>query len=290
MAQFLIWTTPCAKPIMVIVRHSYPPSLAALNARGAGRDVELEIREPADQLANRRRPGRMAGTLRPSPPFGPAGKRLFGGLCRAMNAGAEWLIDAIGCRGDSLADVDVLAQRLPGDHRRAGVARGRRRALAPVSSARRRYGVVSADRVPPVAAHLSRKTASPRSTSIAAGRGGWAWEERLAALLGAARTTVRNRPAARPGSPAGQDRGAENTSPRSARRSPDERRASGVSGLRGAVVFRLGTSLVTVCEYCHSVVARGDRSVDDLGKIAYLAETDSPLEVGHEGALSRPCV
>ena len=58
-------------------------------------------------------------------------------------------------------------------------------------------------------------------------------------------------------------------------------------GCGAPIVFRLGSSLVTVCEFCHSVVARGDRSVDDLGKIAFLAETDSPLEVGHEGTISR---
>lgn len=54
-------------------------------------------------------------------------------------------------------------------------------------------------------------------------------------------------------------------------------------GCGAPVQFRLGTSLVTVCEFCHSVVGRGDRNVEDLGKIAYLAETDSILEVGMKG-------
>lgn len=54
-------------------------------------------------------------------------------------------------------------------------------------------------------------------------------------------------------------------------------------GCGAPIVFRIGSSLVTVCEHCHSVVARGDRNVDDLGKIAYLAETDSVVEVGLEG-------
>ena len=54
-------------------------------------------------------------------------------------------------------------------------------------------------------------------------------------------------------------------------------------GCGAPIQFRLGSSLVTVCEFCHSVVARGDRSVEDLGKIAFLAETDSPLEVGVKG-------
>lgn len=54
-------------------------------------------------------------------------------------------------------------------------------------------------------------------------------------------------------------------------------------GCGAPIEFRLGSSLVTVCPHCQSVVARGDRSVDDLGKIAFLAETDSPLEVGLQG-------
>jgi hypothetical protein len=41
--------------------------------------------------------------------------------------------------------------------------------------------------------------------------------------------------------------------------------------------------LVTVCEYCRSVVARGDRRLEDLGKVADLVQTDSVLEVGRKG-------
>ncbi|HTN77955.1 MAG TPA: DUF4178 domain-containing protein, partial [Pirellulaceae bacterium] len=49
------------------------------------------------------------------------------------------------------------------------------------------------------------------------------------------------------------------------------------------VEFRVSSSLVTVCAYCHSVVARGDRELKDLGKVAALVETDSPLELGLTG-------
>jgi hypothetical protein len=54
-------------------------------------------------------------------------------------------------------------------------------------------------------------------------------------------------------------------------------------GCGAPIVFRLGSATVTVCQYCHSVVARGDRKIEDLGKIAYLADTDSALAVGLKG-------
>ena len=50
------------------------------------------------------------------------------------------------------------------------------------------------------------------------------------------------------------------------------------------VEFRRGLSVVVVCEYCRSVVARGDRAIEDLGKVAELIETGSPLQVGLRGA------
>ena len=40
---------------------------------------------------------------------------------------------------------------------------------------------------------------------------------------------------------------------------------------------------MAVCPYCRSVVARSDRRVEDLGKVAALVETDSLLEVGRKG-------
>jgi Zn finger protein HypA/HybF involved in hydrogenase expression len=51
----------------------------------------------------------------------------------------------------------------------------------------------------------------------------------------------------------------------------------------GPVKFKVGSSVVTVCEYCHSVVARGDRKLVDLGKVADLTETGAVLEVGLKG-------
>ncbi|MGK2857486.1 MAG: DUF4178 domain-containing protein [Thermoanaerobaculia bacterium] len=49
------------------------------------------------------------------------------------------------------------------------------------------------------------------------------------------------------------------------------------------VVFALGSSAVVVCASCRSVVARTDRAVEDLGKVAALADTDSALHVGQQG-------
>ncbi|HXG64125.1 MAG TPA: DUF4178 domain-containing protein, partial [Blastocatellia bacterium] len=49
------------------------------------------------------------------------------------------------------------------------------------------------------------------------------------------------------------------------------------------ITFKIGSAIVVVCEYCHSVVARGDRKLEDLGKVAEIMETGSPLQVGLKG-------
>ncbi len=51
----------------------------------------------------------------------------------------------------------------------------------------------------------------------------------------------------------------------------------------GPVLFKISSSLVTVCEHCSSVVARQDRKLEDLGKVAAIVETDSPLHLGLKG-------
>ncbi len=50
-----------------------------------------------------------------------------------------------------------------------------------------------------------------------------------------------------------------------------------------AITFKVGSAIVTVCEYCRSVVARGDRQFEDLGKVADLIETGSVLDVWLQG-------
>ncbi len=49
------------------------------------------------------------------------------------------------------------------------------------------------------------------------------------------------------------------------------------------ILFKRGSSVVVVCEYCRSVVARTDRALEDLGKVAEVAETGSVLDVGLTG-------
>jgi lysine biosynthesis protein LysW len=51
----------------------------------------------------------------------------------------------------------------------------------------------------------------------------------------------------------------------------------------GPVEFPIASAIVAVCPYCRSVVARGDRRLEDLGKVAALVETDSAFEVGLKG-------
>jgi Zn finger protein HypA/HybF involved in hydrogenase expression len=51
----------------------------------------------------------------------------------------------------------------------------------------------------------------------------------------------------------------------------------------GPVEFKSGQSIVVICQYCHSAVARTDRDLKDLGKVAELVDTGSPLDVGLRG-------
>ena len=50
-----------------------------------------------------------------------------------------------------------------------------------------------------------------------------------------------------------------------------------------AIVFPVGSGVVAVCPHCRSAVARGDRSVEDLGKVAAVVESGAVLKVGLEG-------
>ena len=51
----------------------------------------------------------------------------------------------------------------------------------------------------------------------------------------------------------------------------------------GPVEFKSGQSVVVICGYCRSAVARTDRELKDLGKVAEIVETGSPLDVGLRG-------
>lgn len=49
------------------------------------------------------------------------------------------------------------------------------------------------------------------------------------------------------------------------------------------ITFKIGSSIVVICEFCGSAIARTDRDLRNLGKVADLIDTRSPLRVGLEG-------
>ncbi len=55
----------------------------------------------------------------------------------------------------------------------------------------------------------------------------------------------------------------------------------------GPVEFQVGSSLVTICEFCNSAVARTDKKIEDLGKVADLAQTESRLRCGLTGRFNK---
>jgi len=61
------------------------------------------------------------------------------------------------------------------------------------------------------------------------------------------------------------------------------RKTSACPACGGTVEFRSTMSLVTVCPYCHSAIARQDRQLTDLGKVAEITDSESPLQLGLRG-------
>ena len=51
----------------------------------------------------------------------------------------------------------------------------------------------------------------------------------------------------------------------------------------GPIEFTAGSTIVVVCPFCRSAVARTDRGLEDLGKVAEIAESESPLKLGLKG-------
>lgn len=54
----------------------------------------------------------------------------------------------------------------------------------------------------------------------------------------------------------------------------------------GPIEFKAGSSIVIVCPFCRSVVARTDRALEDLGKVAEIADSSSPLKLGLNGSFN----
>ncbi len=55
---------------------------------------------------------------------------------------------------------------------------------------------------------------------------------------------------------------------------------------RAPVEFRPGAGQIKICEYCQTVVFRGEFKLESLGKVAELMDTESPLKVGLTGRYS----
>lgn len=51
----------------------------------------------------------------------------------------------------------------------------------------------------------------------------------------------------------------------------------------GPIEFTSGSTIVLVCPFCRSAVARTDRRLEDLGRVAEIAESGSPLRLGLRG-------
>ncbi len=52
------------------------------------------------------------------------------------------------------------------------------------------------------------------------------------------------------------------------------------------IEFKKGSTLVLICPYCRSAVARTDRGLADLGKVAEIFDSQSPLKIGLKGVYS----
>ncbi len=59
--------------------------------------------------------------------------------------------------------------------------------------------------------------------------------------------------------------------------------SAGCPSCGGPIEFKKGSTLVVVCPYCRSAVARTDRSLEDLGKVAEIVDSSSPLKLGLKG-------
>lgn len=51
----------------------------------------------------------------------------------------------------------------------------------------------------------------------------------------------------------------------------------------GPIEFKAGSTIVIICPFCRSAIARSDRALTDLGKIAEVVDSESPLKLGLKG-------
>ena len=55
----------------------------------------------------------------------------------------------------------------------------------------------------------------------------------------------------------------------------------------GPLEFKAGSTIVIVCPFCRSAIARNDRALEDLGKVSEIAQSQSPLKLGLNGTFNR---
>ena len=65
-----------------------------------------------------------------------------------------------------------------------------------------------------------------------------------------------------------------------------KRRTASCPSCGGPVIFPIGT-MVAVCGFCQSAIGRGDKDVEDYGKVSDLIETSSRLRIGLTGTFKR---
>ena len=49
------------------------------------------------------------------------------------------------------------------------------------------------------------------------------------------------------------------------------------------IEFQKGSTIVLICPFCRSAVARTDRGLEDLGRVAEIVDSQSPLKLGLKG-------
>ena len=250
----------------------------------------------ARRQPDRARPGKLVGIAHRhkrrgwrrrgiSPLAGPLLYLRGYGIIPVMSTGLEWLIDAEGCDSGRLCNITVLralcdeiistlALRVVGSpvwHQFPDAARSRRRPAASLGCTCSVNRTWPATRSPRMSRGDIQSVLLPSHPALELGGRAGRSPGSNASLC----------PQHRPGAVAG-DAGVRGQ-PRRGRGWPMKGIQAACPACAAPVRFKISSSLVTVCEFCHSVVARGDKQLEDLGKISDLAETDSPLHLGLRG-------
>ena len=66
-----------------------------------------------------------------------------------------------------------------------------------------------------------------------------------------------------------------------------KRRTAACPACAAPVEFKVGSTAVTICEFCQTAVARVDRKIEDYGSVAELIDTNTPLRRGLSGKFNK---